>query len=108
MMQTVVWMAYSNSTHFSDPKTYKTLFIPSYGLEDINFARLTCLQDFSEKTENSCGFFSPRGTQPMRLTAGPDATRVAEVALAWTDERGGHLSESKNKKGHLTTAQDKF
>jgi hypothetical protein len=45
-MQTVAWMAYSDSTHFSDPKTYKTLFIPSYGLEDINFCKINMLAGF--------------------------------------------------------------
>jgi hypothetical protein len=47
-MQTGIWMTYSDSTHFSDPKTYKILFIPSYGLGDMNFARFKHLQQFSE------------------------------------------------------------
>jgi hypothetical protein len=42
-------MTYSDSTHFSDPKTYKILCIPSYGLKDMNLARITYLQEFSEK-----------------------------------------------------------
>jgi hypothetical protein len=49
-MQTGIWMAYSDSTHFSDPKTYKILFIPSYGLKDINLAKFAYLQEF-QKTE---------------------------------------------------------
>jgi hypothetical protein len=57
-------MAYLDSTHFSDPKTYKTLFIPTYGLEDINFARLTCLQDFSEKQKTAAGFPHPGELSP--------------------------------------------
>jgi hypothetical protein len=52
------------------------------------------LAGFFKKTENSCGFFSPRGTQPAQLIAGPDATRVAKVALAWTAGEA-HLSESE-------------
>jgi hypothetical protein len=35
-MQTVVWMAYSDSTHFSNKLSYKTLFISNYGLGDMN------------------------------------------------------------------------
>jgi hypothetical protein len=48
-MQTVVWMAYSDSSHFSDPKTYKILFISSYETKDVSFAKLAHLQKFSEK-----------------------------------------------------------
>jgi hypothetical protein len=39
-MQAGVWMSYSGSSHFSDSKTYKTLFILSYQTKDMNFARL--------------------------------------------------------------------
>jgi hypothetical protein len=42
-------MEYSDATHFSDPKTYKILFVSSYGLKDINFARFEHLQEYSEK-----------------------------------------------------------
>jgi hypothetical protein len=48
-MQTGLWMAYLDSTHFSDKISYKILFIPSYGLKDMNLARITYLQEFSEK-----------------------------------------------------------
>jgi hypothetical protein len=34
---------------FFDKISYKILFIPSYGLKDMNLARITCLQEFSEK-----------------------------------------------------------
>jgi hypothetical protein len=46
-------MSNSDSTHFSDPKTYKILCIPSYGLEDMNLARFKYLQEFlgEKKTE---------------------------------------------------------
>jgi hypothetical protein len=38
--------------HFSDKLSYKILFIPSYGLKDMNFARCKYLQEFSgKKTE---------------------------------------------------------
>jgi hypothetical protein len=38
-MQTDEWMAYSCSVHFSDQNSYITLFISSYILEDMIFAR---------------------------------------------------------------------
>jgi hypothetical protein len=38
-MQTVAWMAFSDSTHFSDKISYKILFISSYGLKDMIFTR---------------------------------------------------------------------
>jgi hypothetical protein len=47
-MQTVTWMPYSDSTHFSDPKIHKILFILSYGLKDMFYARFEYLQGFSE------------------------------------------------------------
>jgi hypothetical protein len=53
-------MAYLDSTHFSDPKTYKTLFIPTYGLKDMTFAKLAYLQQFFRKTEKRVGSFSHR------------------------------------------------
>jgi hypothetical protein len=43
-MQTSIWMAYSNSMHFSDPKTYKILCISSYGWKDMNLAKFAYLQ----------------------------------------------------------------
>jgi hypothetical protein len=42
-------MAYSDFTHFSDKLSYKTLFIPSYGLKVMNFAKYTHLQQFLDK-----------------------------------------------------------
>jgi hypothetical protein len=65
-MQTVVWMAYSDSTHFSDKFSYKILCISSYGLKDMNLARFKYLQEFSEK----------------KIETGPDLSRVA------TDKNG--------------------
>jgi hypothetical protein len=50
-MQTDIWMAYSNSMHFSDKLSYKTRFILNYGLEDMNYAKFKHLQEF-QKTEN--------------------------------------------------------
>jgi hypothetical protein len=59
-MQTVVWMAYSNSTHFSDPKTYKILCIPRYGLKDTNFAKFDKLQEFSGNKNETWIFLTER------------------------------------------------
>jgi hypothetical protein len=39
-MQTDIWMAFSDSTHFSEQLSYKILFISSYSLKDKNFASL--------------------------------------------------------------------
>jgi hypothetical protein len=48
-MQTSIWMTYSDSTHFSDKLSYKILFISSYHLKDMNYARFKYLQEFSEE-----------------------------------------------------------
>jgi hypothetical protein len=45
-MQTSIWMAYSDSTHFSDKISYKILFISSYGSKDMNLPRFAYLQEF--------------------------------------------------------------
>jgi hypothetical protein len=38
-MQTVIWMLYSDSTHFSERFSYIKHFISNYSLKVINFAR---------------------------------------------------------------------
>jgi hypothetical protein len=53
-------MADSDSTHFSDKNPYKTHFVPSYSLEDMNFGSCKHLQKFSEKQIKWSGFFSPK------------------------------------------------
>jgi hypothetical protein len=45
-MQMDTWMAYSDSTHSSEEFSYKTLFISSYGLEDMNLARFNICSNF--------------------------------------------------------------
>jgi hypothetical protein len=50
-MQTVVWMTYSDSTHFSDKLSYKIHFIPSYHLKDMNFGSFKLLQEFQKNRE---------------------------------------------------------
>jgi hypothetical protein len=57
-MQTVEWMSYSGSSHFSDKLSYKTLFISSYGLKDINFASLHTCRNFSKNRENGGTFLT--------------------------------------------------
>jgi hypothetical protein len=57
-MQTDIWISYSNSTHFSDKFSYKILFISSYRLKDMNFARFTHLQQFSAKQRKSGTFLT--------------------------------------------------
>jgi hypothetical protein len=70
-------MAFSDSTHFSDKFSYKTLFISNYGLEDTNFARYKHLQEFSEN-RNFAGTFLTR-REPARVAVrrgrGADAAR---------------------------------
>jgi hypothetical protein len=45
-MQTGTWMENLDSMHFSDKISYKILFISSYRLKDMIYARLTHLQQF--------------------------------------------------------------
>jgi hypothetical protein len=67
-------MSYSDSSHFSDKLSYKILFILSYRLKDMNFARYTQLQQFSEeKKEKQTGSFLTEGNQPGSLTGGAGA-----------------------------------
>jgi hypothetical protein len=61
-MQTVVWMAYSNSTHFSDTNSYKILFISSYGSKDMNLTRFAYLQGFSENGGRVETFYTEKDT----------------------------------------------
>jgi hypothetical protein len=65
-MQTDIWMAYSDSTHFSDPKTYKILCIPSYGLKDTNLTSLEHLQEFFRKLRKWWDFSHREDTSPGR------------------------------------------
>jgi hypothetical protein len=106
-------MEYLDSTHFSDKISYKILFISSYGSKDMNLAKFKYLQQFSENRRQAGSFLTH-----SKLAAEADAWgQVADLAADETRKQrwhrfgltsGGHLSESKNKKGHLTTAQDKF
>jgi hypothetical protein len=64
-------MLYSGSSHFSDKISYKILFILSYGLKDMNYARYKHFLPFSVKQRGD-ERFSPRQSEPERLTAGPE------------------------------------
>jgi hypothetical protein len=85
-MQTDIWMTFSNSMHFSDKLLYKILFISSYGLKDMNFARCKYLQEFQKnETEKLEGCWS--GPEP-------DWRRIATVARQRWAERFGWLRPS--------------
>jgi hypothetical protein len=85
-MQTEVWIAYSDSMHFSDKLSYKTLFISKYGLKDINYTRFEQFLPFSEKQRTDRNF-SHRGlTQPQRL---PHGTVQVDGALTGQGSRAG-------------------
>jgi hypothetical protein len=58
----------SNSMHFSDPITYKTHFIPTYGLKDMNLARYKHFLKFQKNRELAGSF----------LTEGQKATTADE------------------------------
>jgi hypothetical protein len=58
-MQTGLWMAYSDSTHFFDEFSYKILYFSSYQLKDMILARFEHLQQIFLKTETMLGLFSP-------------------------------------------------
>jgi hypothetical protein len=70
-MQTVIWMPYSESTHFSYKNSYRTLWISSYHSKDMSFARYKHFLPFSVKQRGD-ERFSPRQSEPERLTAGPE------------------------------------
>jgi hypothetical protein len=59
-MQTVVWIAYSDSAHFSDKNSYKILCILSYSLEVMNLASSNICRNVLKKTETGLNL-SPRG-----------------------------------------------
>jgi hypothetical protein len=59
-MQTDIWMAFSDSTHFSEQLSYKILFISSYSLKDKNFASLDHFPAIFRKNRNGSGLASPR------------------------------------------------
>jgi hypothetical protein len=63
-MQTVAWMAYSDSLHFSDKISYKILFISDYGSKDMIYARFCIFARIFLKTETKLGLFSPNGASP--------------------------------------------
>jgi hypothetical protein len=63
-------MAFSDSTYFSDTNSYKILFISSYRLKDMIYARFAYLQEFFRKTEISSRLFSPRRIPSRSMTGG--------------------------------------
>jgi hypothetical protein len=73
-------MAYSCSVHFSDQNSYITLFISSYILEDMIFARFKPSLPFSGKQKRVWDVSHRRGRQPGSLTR---VTREADEAADW-------------------------
>jgi uncharacterized protein YehS (DUF1456 family) len=57
-MQTGIWMAYSDSMHFSEQLSYKILFVLSYHLKDMILARFEHLQKFQKNRENAETFLT--------------------------------------------------
>jgi hypothetical protein len=60
-MQTVEWMSYSGSSHFSDTNSYKILFISSYDLKDMDLASFTHILPFSENGQKRENVSHPQG-----------------------------------------------
>jgi hypothetical protein len=59
-MQTVVWMAYSDYSHFSEQLSYKILYISRYGLKDMNLCKIQKLAEiFREKKRKTGPDLSP-------------------------------------------------
>jgi predicted aminopeptidase len=71
-MQTVVWMAYSDSSHFFDKISYKILFISTYRLKDMILTKFKHLQQFfRNNTEFAESFLTEMQTSPGHRPAGP-------------------------------------
>jgi hypothetical protein len=71
-IQTVEWMSYSGSSHFSDKLSYKILFISSCRLKDMGINRF---EGHKNKQRHADIFF--------RLMA---ETKLEHVKLNWTDQ----------------------
>jgi hypothetical protein len=101
-MQTVVLMAYLDSIHFSDPKTYKILCILSYGLKDTNNSRFAYLQGFflrKEMENDTAGLDLEAGSLPAALDA-----RLGRILMASQKKRprGARDSGERSRaKAHL-------
>jgi hypothetical protein len=70
-MQTGIWMTYSDSMHSSEQFSYKILFILSYGLKDINYARFKHFSGIFQKTEKAGTFLTEKSASPGRWPLGP-------------------------------------
>jgi hypothetical protein len=94
-MQTVAWMAYSGSSHFSDSKTYKTLFISSYQSKDMNFVRLEHILQFSAKPEKEGTFLTAEEASHNVWRVGPEsAEKITKRVVA-----GGDSNSDLQKRG---------
>jgi hypothetical protein len=90
-MQTVEWMSYSGSSHFSEQLSYKILFILSCGWKDMNYARFKYLQEFLEKKIIEAGpDLSPSATGTIcraRATAENEAAGPRPIRSSGSEEQ---------------------
>jgi hypothetical protein len=111
-MQTIIGMSYSYSLYFSDRKSYRTHFEPSYSLENIAFARFkTVFCNFSVKQRYALNVSHQRlarhgdwctcpgkHSQDMELDVAadtffsweerPSQRQVKQWGFVWTQEKG--------------------
>jgi hypothetical protein len=87
----------------SEQFSYKILFILSYGLKDINYARFKHFSGIFQKTEKAGTFLIEKSTSPGRWPLGPGRLtgRWKQSGHRFRLTAGGHMSESENasKKG---------
>jgi hypothetical protein len=88
--------------HFSDKLSYKILFITSYGLRDMNFARCKHLQQFQKIEE---AFSHRAGHSPREWCTGPPGTwtatlEIAALAPGITNGKVPHVSKIEKRKRH--------
>jgi hypothetical protein len=96
-MQTSIWMAYSDSTHFSEQLSYKILFILSYGFKDMILASVKHLQQFFRKA----------GKEGKQFLTDGEPARVADRRGRGADDRDLPVrSEYGSKRGHVMQQGD--
>jgi hypothetical protein len=92
-MQTVEWMSYSGSSHFSDKISYKILCILSYGFKDMNFARLKHFLEFFWKQRRPGTFLTLKTLAPQADERDLEVLTMQRLgAAAGTDGEGPHVS----------------
>jgi hypothetical protein len=100
-MQTVEWMSYSGSSHFSDKLSYKILFVLSYQSKDMNLGRLDKFWHFSENINRIRTFLtqSQAGRRGWPTRPGADwalnGSMVAALVRTEADGRGPAIRTGK-------------